>query len=79
MLAEVQRLLVPGGTLVVGFFDSDDGVGPFDHRVTTAFRWPAEVFAERLTAAGFHELERRQRTAPERPDRRYAAIAARAT
>lgn len=78
VLAAIRRLLTPGGTLVAGFFDSEDGVVPFDHRVTTAHRWPAEVFAQRLVAAGFTELERRQRTAPERPDRRYAAIAARA-
>ena len=78
VLAAIRRVLAPGGTLVVGFFDSDDVVAPFEHRVAPAFRWPVDVFAERLVAAGFTELERRQRTAPERPDRRYAAIAARA-
>ncbi|MFQ1003811.1 class I SAM-dependent DNA methyltransferase [Modestobacter sp. SSW1-42] len=79
VLAGFRRLLAPGGTLVVGFFDSEDGVVPFDHRVRTAFRWPVEVFAQRLAEAGFTELERRQRQSPDRPDRRYAAIAARAT
>jgi SAM-dependent methyltransferase len=79
VLAGFRRLLAPGGALVVGFFDSDDSVAPFDHRVTTAFRWPAEVLAARLVAAGFTEVERRQRRSPERPDRRYAAIAVRAS
>ena len=79
VLADIRRLLMPGGSLVVGFFDSDDGMGPFDHTVVTAHRWPADVFAERLAAAGFTEVERRQRRSPTRPDRRYAAIAARAT
>ena len=77
VLAGFRRLLAPGGVLVVGFFDSTDGVVPFEHRVTTAFRWPADVLAGRLAAAGFSEVERRQRQSPERPDRRYAAIAAR--
>jgi len=75
-LAGFRLLLAPGGTLVVGFFDSDDGVLTFEHRVAPAFRRPVDVFAERLGAAGFTELERRQRRSPER---RYAAIAARAT
>jgi SAM-dependent methyltransferase len=79
VLAGIRRLLAPGGTLVVGFFDSEDGVAPFDHTVLTAYRWPADVLAQRLAAAGFTELERRQRRSPTRPDRRYAAIAASAS
>ena len=78
VLAGFRRLLVPGGALVVGFFDSEDGVAAFDHKVVTAYRWPADVFADHLARAGFTEVERRQHTVPERPDRRYAAIAARA-
>ena len=79
VLAGIRQLLAPGGTLVIGFFDSEDDVAPFDHTVVTAHRWPADVLAERLVSAGFTELERRQRQSPTRPDRRYAAIAARAT
>ena len=79
VLAEFRRLLAPLGVLVVGFFDSDDDVAAFDHKVITAYRWPVDVFAEHLSAAGFVELERRQHQVPERTDRRYAAVVARAS
>ena len=79
VLAGFRRLLAPGGTLVLGFFGSDDGVVPFDHAVTTAHRWPVDVLVQRLAAAGFTDLERVQRVSPTRPDRRHAAIAARAS
>lgn len=79
VLAGFRRLLAPGGVLVAGFFDSDDGVAAFDHKVTTAYRWPVGVFAQHLAEAGFTELERLQSRVPERPDRRYAAVAARAS
>ena len=78
VLAGFRRLLAPSGVLVVGFFDSDDEVAPFDHAVTTAWRWPVDAYAARLAAAGFAEQERLQHRSPERPDRRYAALAARA-
>ncbi len=76
VLAEFRRLLAPYGVLVAGFFDSDDDVAAFDHKVTTAYRWPASVFAEHLAEAGFHELQCLRHQVPERPDRKYAAIAA---
>jgi len=76
MLAEFHRMLAPSGRLVIGFFDSDDEVADFDHKVITAYRWPVDEFSARLAKAGFTELERRQQHFPERPDRRYAAIAA---
>jgi SAM-dependent methyltransferase len=78
-LAGFRRMLAPSGRLVIGFFDSDDGVAAFDHKVVTAYRWPVSEFSARLARAGFIELERRQQQFPERPDRRYAAIAARAS
>jgi SAM-dependent methyltransferase len=78
VLVGFRRLLVPSGTLVIGFFDSDDEVAPFDHAVVTAYRWPADVLAAQLAGAGFTEVERRRWQSTERPDRRYAAIAARA-
>lgn len=53
MLAEFRRLLVPAGLLVVGFFDGDDDVAGFDHRVITAYRWPVDVFAEHLGQGRF--------------------------
>ena len=79
VLVEFRRLLTPTGVLVAGFFDSDDEVAAFDHKVITAYRWPVDVFAERVTRAGFSELERLEHQFPERPDRKYAAIAARAS
>jgi SAM-dependent methyltransferase len=77
VLVEYRRLLEPTGVLVIGFFDSEDGVAEFDHKVIAAYGWPVDVLSARLVRAGFVEAERLQRTVPERPDRRYAAIAAR--
>lgn len=79
VLAGFRRLLAPSGVLVVGFFDSEDDVAAFDHRVLTAYRRPVDVFVERLARAGFVELERRRHQVPGRADRRYAAVAARAS
>lgn len=78
VLTEFRRLLTLDGVLVVGFFDSDDGVAAFDHKVITAYRWPVDVLAEHLAAAGFVELERRGHRLADRPDRKYGAIAVRA-
>ena len=78
-LAGFRRLLSPTGVLVIGFFDSDSDVSEFDHKVTTAYRWPVDVFAQQLAEAGFSEVQRLQHQFAERPDRRYAAIAARAS
>jgi SAM-dependent methyltransferase len=77
VLAEFRRLLTSSGILVAGFFDSDDTVARFDHKVIAAYRWPVDVFAEHLAKAGFTEVQRLQQQFPERPDRKYAAIAAR--
>jgi hypothetical protein len=73
-----RQLIRLDGMLVLGFFDSPDEVTAFDHAVATAYRWPAARLAEHLTEAGFVEVERLQRQAADRPDRRYAATAARA-
>ncbi|HEX3708159.1 MAG TPA: class I SAM-dependent methyltransferase [Mycobacteriales bacterium] len=78
-LREFRRLLASCGTLVVGFFDSDDDVAEFDHKVITGYRWPATILAEQLVKAGFTEIQRVQEKFPDRPDRKYAAIAARAS
>lgn len=79
VLAEFRRLRASSGLLVAGFFDSDDDVAEFDHKVTTAYRWPVDVFAEHLVKAGFAEVQRLRQEFVERPDRKYAAIAARAS
>jgi SAM-dependent methyltransferase len=57
VLAAFGRMLVPGGRLVIGFF-TGHAVEAFDHKVTTAYRWPPDVLAARLAAAGFTERER---------------------
>lgn len=79
VLAEFHRMLKPPGRLVIGFFDSDDEVAAFDHKVHTAYRWPADEFATHLAKAGFTELQRLRHRSPDRPDRRYATIAATTT
>jgi ubiquinone/menaquinone biosynthesis C-methylase UbiE len=76
VLAELRRAMAPAGTLVVGFFDGDRVVA-FEHKVTTAYYWPVDAFAERLRQAGFTEIERRQRPGVAQPGHRpHAAIAA---
>lgn len=79
VLTEFRRVLAPSGVLVAGFFDSEDSVSHSEHQVIRAYRWPADVFSSRLARAGFLEVERLRRQFAERPDRRYAAIAARAS
>ncbi len=78
VLAGFRKLLRPSGTLVLGFFASDDAVTAFDHAVVTAYRWPADLLTQRLAEAGLAQVERIERQVVDRPDRRYAALAARA-
>lgn len=77
VLGEFRRVMAPAGTLVVGFFDADE-VGPFDHKVATAYRWPVDEFSERLARAGFTVVEhlRRPSDGTHRPHAAIAAIAA---
>jgi ubiquinone/menaquinone biosynthesis C-methylase UbiE len=79
VLAELRRALALAGTLVVGFFDGDEVVA-FEHKVTTAYYWPVDAFAQRLEQAGFTEVERQRRPGIAEPGHRpHAAIAAIAT
>ena len=73
VLREFRRALSDNGILVAGFFDGD-GVEPFDHKVTTAHRWPVDEMSEALTAAGFVELDRLRRPATDHA-RPHAALA----
>lgn len=58
-VAEFRRVLAPGGALLLGFFESEGGpVTPFDHKVTTAYRWPIDGLAALAGAAGFTEVGR---------------------
>ncbi|MFI8435552.1 methyltransferase domain-containing protein [Streptomyces sp. NPDC079020] len=57
--AEFHRVLAPGGHLLLAFFESEEGpLVPFDHKVTTAYRWPVGHLAEVAAAAGFQEVGR---------------------
>lgn len=57
--AEFRRVLAPGGHLLLGFFEAEgDPVTPFDHRVTTAYRWPIDDLAKMAVDAGFRETAR---------------------
>ncbi|PYY39071.1 class I SAM-dependent methyltransferase [Curtobacterium sp. MCPF17_046] len=65
-LSEAARVLRPGGGLLVGFF-TGDRVEPFDHAVTTAYRWPPDALADAVRAAGFTVLEVHTRTVATTP------------
>ncbi|AEV84791.1 type 11 methyltransferase [Actinoplanes sp. SE50] len=69
-----RRVTAPGATLVVGIFEAPE-LGPFDHRVATAYRWPVDAFSARLARAGFDEVERQRRPA-DATTRPLAALAA---
>lgn len=75
-LDEVARVLRPGGRLLVGFFVGD-APEAFDHAVVTAWRWPAEMLARELEAAGFGVIETHTRTAASGTPRSHGAIVAR--
>ncbi|MGG7510623.1 class I SAM-dependent methyltransferase [Plantibacter sp. YIM 135249] len=73
-LREFSRVLNPGGTLLVGFFEGS-AVEKFAHAVTPAYRWSVDDFGAELSAAGFEVVESHiRRIAGQRP---VAAIVAR--
>lgn len=76
-LAEFARVLRPGGGLLVGFF-TGERPQPFDHAVTTAYRWPPAALAERLGEAGFEVLATHTRAGTVAGPRPHGAILARA-
>jgi SAM-dependent methyltransferase len=73
-LAELARALREGGSLVIGFVRGEV-LEPFDHAVTTAYRWPVEAMRDRLAGAGFTVEAVQTRDDPDR--RPHAAIVAR--
>ncbi|QHC60944.1 methyltransferase domain-containing protein [Rathayibacter sp. VKM Ac-2760] len=75
-LDEFARVLRPDGRLLVGFFLGRD-LEPFDHAVVTAYRWPPDLLARELEAAGFEVLETHTRTGAAPTPRPHAAILAR--
>ncbi|MEU6644241.1 class I SAM-dependent methyltransferase [Saccharomonospora sp. NPDC046836] len=59
VFTEFQRVLAPGGHLLLGFFAGDDPLPrEFDHKVTLAYRWSPDSLAELLRQAGFVEVAR---------------------
>jgi SAM-dependent methyltransferase len=72
ILGEFQRVLAPGGHLLVGFSASEGPAHPaqvFDHAVAPAYRWWPDHLAALLRAAGLAETARMVRE-PEPTDRR---------
>ncbi|UNS95577.1 methyltransferase domain-containing protein [Streptomyces tubbatahanensis] len=56
---EFRRVLAPGGTLLLAFFESEgEPATAFDHKVTTAYRWPIDDLAGLAGEAGFTEVGR---------------------
>lgn len=60
-IAEFARALRPGGTLLLGYFDSADTIEPFDHAVVQAYRWPVAALQTVLEGAGFVVVETHRR------------------
>ena len=66
-LREFSRVLKPGGTLLVGFFEGTE-VEEFAHAVAPAYRWSVDAISAELGRAGFDVLESHVRkTVDERP------------
>jgi SAM-dependent methyltransferase len=60
--AEFTRTLAPGGHVLLGCFESGDGpVSEFDHKVTTAYRWPLGELMGIAAEAGLVEVGRMYR------------------
>lgn len=78
VLTEFARVLVPGGSLLLGFFAGAPRE-PFDHAVTTAWYWSADVLEELLADAGLDVVfrEAREREAGEISARPHGALIAR--
>lgn len=72
IVAELHRVLAPGGHLLVGFSASDDPSHPtqvFDHTVAPAYRWWPDHLAAMLRKSGLAEVARMVRE-PQPTDRR---------
>ena len=73
ILSEFARSIRPGGGLALGFFAGPKLV-PFEHAGTTAYFWPIEQLAARVTDAGF-EITHTE-TRKESGARQHAALLA---
>lgn len=77
VLAEFARVLSPGGSFLLGFFDGEPGE-QFAHAVAPAWFWSADALADVLGAVGFDvvERERREREPGEASRRAHGALTA---
>ncbi|MBO0981282.1 class I SAM-dependent methyltransferase [Microbacterium sp. SD291] len=77
VLAEFARVLVPGGSILIGFFEGEPRE-PFAHAVAPAWFWSPEALAELLADAGFavDAIHRRGREVGEISVRPHADITA---
>jgi ubiquinone/menaquinone biosynthesis C-methylase UbiE len=73
-LREFSRVLKPGGTLLIGFFEGPV-VEEFAHAVTPAYRWSVDDLSDELFATGFDVIESHVRNTADQ--RSQAAIIAR--
>lgn len=63
MVREFSRALRAGGSLLIGFFEGPERE-PFDHAITTAYRWPIDVLCALVRECGFTVTETHTRTDP---------------
>lgn len=61
ILLELRRVMAPGGTLLLGFFEGAQ-LQEFAHAVTPAYSWPVGEMSRLLTEAGFETLSHEKRT-----------------
>ena len=76
-LAEIARVLAPGGWLLISFSATDAPEPPYeyyDHRVAAAYRWWPDHVASLLRSAGIIESARLIEN-PEPDDRRQFRVA----
>ena len=79
LLAEIARVLEPGGHLLVGLKLAAAGCEEpqeYDHKVVTAYRWPLAAMTALLADAGLVETARAEReAAPGERDRQGYLLA----
>lgn len=77
VLAEFARVLRPGGSLLIGYFDGP-AREPFAHQIAMAYFWSADTLGEMLADVGFTvaSAERRDRRPGEASTRSHGALTA---